>query len=59
MKLSRRKLHALRDMLESPHLGPTALARTGEDGVLLVVEIETDAEHYGDRASTPASGRAG
>jgi hypothetical protein len=48
--LSRRNLRALQAMLDRD-LPRTALVRSGEDGVLLVLEVENDVEHYRDRGA--------
>jgi hypothetical protein len=51
--LSRRNLRDLVDLLDAPDLTRKCLARTDEQGVCLVVELENDADHYEGREAGP------
>jgi len=49
--LSRRNLRQLNHLLESTDGGHTCLVRKDGSGVLLVVHVEDDADHYGHEDS--------
>jgi hypothetical protein len=51
--LSRRNLRDLDAILDAPDVAKRCLARTDENGVSLVVEVEDDAEHYESRGPGP------
>lgn len=53
VRLSRRNLHQLEVMLDSPDSGNRCLARRDENGMSLVVQIEDDADHYQGRGPGP------
>ena len=58
VRLSRRNLHQLKAMLDSPGVGSTCLARRDEYGVSLVVQVEDDLDHYEGRAPETCLGDA-
>jgi hypothetical protein len=53
VRLSRRNLQDLQDMLHDQDTGPRWLGRAGENGLSLIVEVEDDAEHYEGRKPGP------
>jgi hypothetical protein len=55
VKLSRRNLRELQAMLDDPGGYRRSLGRMGDNGLILVVEVEDDAEHYERRAPGPGS----
>jgi hypothetical protein len=58
VRLSRRNLRQLHDILEGNDVRHTYLARKDESGKALVVQIEEDADHYERRDPGPGLGRA-
>ena len=57
VRLSRRNLRQLQAMLDSPEDATRWLARTDENGVCLVVQVENDGDHYTGRDPAPGLGR--
>lgn len=55
VKLSRRNLRELQTMLDDRSGHQRSLGRVGANGIVLVVEVEDDAEHYEGRAPGPCS----
>jgi hypothetical protein len=55
VKLSGRNLRELQAMLDDRTGHQRSLGRLGDNGVVLVVEVEEDSEHYGERAPGPGS----
>jgi hypothetical protein len=53
VRLSRRNLRQLHDILEGHDVRSTYLARKDEGGKALVVQIEEDADHYERRDPGP------
>lgn len=53
VRLSRRNLRQLDDILEGRDVRNRCLVRKDEDGVALVVQVEEDAAHYEDREPGP------
>lgn len=51
--LSRRNLSDLVGLLDDPDHARRCLARTDQNGVCLVVEVENDADHYEGREPGP------
>jgi hypothetical protein len=58
VRLSRRNLQQLDDILAQPAARNRGLARKDENGVCLVVHVEDDAEHYEGRHRGPRLGWA-
>jgi hypothetical protein len=55
VKLSRRNLRHLQAILDNPDGQHDSLRRTGENGVIVVVEVEDDAAHYEGRNPGPGA----
>jgi hypothetical protein len=55
VRLSRRNLRQLQAMLDSPAETTRWLARTDENGVSVVVQVENDADHYTGTRSGPTT----
>ena len=55
VRLSRRNLHQLEAMLDSPASGNRCLARRDENGILVVLP-EDDADHYEESGLGPGLG---
>jgi hypothetical protein len=53
VRLSRRNLRQLQAILDSANGCTRWLARTDENGVSLVVQVEDDADHYAERDQDP------
>jgi hypothetical protein len=53
--LSRRNLRELQTMLDDRSRPERSLGRKGDNGIILVVEVEDDAEHYQGCAPGPGS----
>ncbi len=56
VRLSRRNLRQLQAILDSPNGCTRWLARTDENRVSLVVQVEDDADHYAERDQDPGIG---
>jgi hypothetical protein len=56
VRLSRRNLRQLDALLDGPPVRRRCLASRSEDGVLLVVHVEDDADHYEARDPGPGLG---
>jgi hypothetical protein len=56
VRLSRRNLRQLDALLNGPPARRRCLASRSEDGVLLVVHVEDDADHYEGRNPGPGLG---
>lgn len=56
VRLSRRNLHQLNATLEGKDVSHRCLARSCENGVALLVQVEDDADHYEGRDPGPGLG---
>ena len=57
VRLSRRNLRDLDDIVDNPGIRNRCLTRRAENGVSLVVQVEDDADHYEGRDPGPGLGK--
>ena len=57
VRLSRRNLRDLDDIVENPDIRNRCLTRRAENGVSLVVQVEDDADHYEGRGPGQGLGK--